>query len=48
MIISPLFLGAQENPVTAGLASANPAGTPEQAAEKIDCTREGTSLSTGS
>jgi len=29
MIISPLFLGAQENPVTAGLASANPAGTPE-------------------
>jgi hypothetical protein len=29
MIISPLFLGAQENPVTAGLASANPASTPE-------------------
>ncbi|MGA3054187.1 MAG: outer membrane beta-barrel protein [Candidatus Korobacteraceae bacterium] len=29
MIISPLFLGAQENPVAAGLASANPAGTPE-------------------
>jgi hypothetical protein len=29
MVISPLFLGAQENPVSAGLASANPAGTPE-------------------
>ena len=29
MIIPPLFLGAQENPVAAGLASANPAGTPE-------------------
>ena len=29
MIISPLFLAAQENPVSAGLASANPAGTPE-------------------
>ena len=29
MIVSPLSLGAQENPVAAGLASANPAGTPE-------------------
>ena len=29
MLISPLFLGAQENPVVAGLASANPAGAPE-------------------
>ncbi len=29
MITSPLFLSAQENPVSAGLASANPAGTPE-------------------
>ena len=29
MLLSPLLLGAQENPVAAGLASANPAGTPE-------------------
>ena len=29
MIISPLFLGAQETPAAAGVASANPAGTPE-------------------
>lgn len=26
MIISPLSLGAQENPVTAGLESSNPSG----------------------
>jgi putative OmpL-like beta-barrel porin-2 len=29
MVISPLSLSAQENPVAAGVASANPAGTPE-------------------
>jgi len=29
MILSPLSLAAQENPVAAGQASANPAGTPE-------------------